>query len=121
MFLWWLGFVGFAWYLLVPFQWKAEAGIISNVTWPFSRSAPGVVEQIVEEPILRWGGMNLLHLRPNTIEEMIVGIVLQHPETWFTWYYSPLNMHHWAVAMLYFTPALGMTLLTHHLAWRRQH
>ena len=123
MLLWWLGFVGFAWYLLAPFQWKAERGIVANMTWPFQRTAPGVVQQILEEPIKKWGGGELpsLYLSPDTIEEVAVAMIIRHPETWFTWYYSPLNIHHWGIAMLCFAPALALTLLTRHLTWRQQH
>ena len=125
MLLWWLGFVGFAWYVLAPLDyWESGQGIVENLTRPFTRTAPGVIHQIMEEPIIRWGGKELLELYPDTTAKMAVGMVIadnRHPETWLTWYYSPLNIHHWGVAMLCVAPALGMTLLTRHLAWRRQH
>ncbi len=121
MLCWWVGFMAFAWYLLAPFQWKAEDGVLAHITWPFSQWASGVLQQILEEPLLRWGGMELDRRHPQTPEEMAQALVIQHPDAWLTWYYSPLNTHHWGVAMLCFTPALGLTLLTRHLEWCRQH
>ena len=36
---------------------------------------------------------------------------------WLTWYYSPLNIWYWAVAMLCFTPALTFHLIAKHFLW----
>jgi hypothetical protein len=125
---WWVGFVGFAWYLLSMFQWKAGTGVIEDVTWPFVRSPAGVVQQILEEPIFRWGvsrsGHNYfptLRYSTNTSEELAAEMIIEHPQPWLIWYYSPLNIQHWGVAMLCFIPAVGLTLLTRHLTWRQQH
>jgi len=38
---------------------------------------------------------------------------------WLIWYYSPLNIWYWAIAMLCFTPALTFHLIAKHLLWCR--
>ena len=37
---------------------------------------------------------------------------------WVAWYYSPLNIYYWGVALLFFSPAVGMQLLSHFLSRR---
>jgi hypothetical protein len=42
-------------------------------------------------------------------------------DAWQRWYYSPANLHYWAMAMLFFFPALSCHLLARGLAWYHQH
>jgi len=40
----------------------------------------------------------------------------QHQTEWVSWYYSPLNLHYRAMAMLFFSPALACRLLARGVA-----
>jgi hypothetical protein len=46
----------------------------------------------------------------------LLGNPFEPPTQWVTWFYSPLNLRYWAMAMLFFSPALGCWLLARGLA-----
>jgi len=105
MLCWWGGFVVLAVLLLAPGRQDAMREGLPD---------------LVRDAVWAWGGHSL---RANQVDlnEATTAMLLDPAMVWVIWYRSPLNIHHWGIAMLCFTPALGLTLLTRHLAWRRQH
>lgn len=112
MLCWWGGFVVLAVLLITPYRYHA-----------LQENLP----QLVDAVIWAWGHQALRAENPNAIDlsmvlhEATTAELLGHVHVWLPWSRSPLNIHYWGIAMLCFTPALFLTLLTRHLDWRRQH
>jgi hypothetical protein len=45
------------------------------------------------------------------VEQLSLDQYTTHLHTWVSWYYSPLNLRHWAVALRLLSPALACHLL----------
>jgi len=52
------------------------------------------------------------------LEALVASDVQRQLPTWLAWYYSPLNLHYWAMALFFMTPALAVHLVARYLAWR---
>ena len=99
----WCGMVGLALYIL----WTMETGFTDL----------HLLVQTIQDVLEAKRGRTA---SKTEVFDQLFSSAFDHPTQWVAWYYSPLNLHYWAMAMLFFSPALGCSLLARGAAGRRR-